>query len=248
MVRTGFSGAKTEPWPRGTLMSRLSADSAEELLSLGPGKTYEQDTVLLNQGAPGTHVYLIRSAERRQLACVKVVGRIETGGESLLGIRVSGDLIGELAFLGYGKRSATVIASTRLIAHMITSANFHAFLAKYPEAWKPIALMIADRLDWANRRRLDFAGADVGTRLARVIVELAQRHGYQTDEGYTLGLTLSQAELGQLIGAGPDATGLAVRRLRDAGLVRQKYRSLTIRDVKALRQVAQISSYEKDGY
>jgi CRP/FNR family cyclic AMP-dependent transcriptional regulator len=53
--------------------------------------------------------------------------------------------------------------------------------------------MITARLDWADRRRLDFAGYDVRTRLARVITELADRHGYETSQGYELGVQLSSS-------------------------------------------------------
>ena len=62
--------------------------------------------------------------------------------------------------------------------------------------------MITERLDWADRLRLSFAGHDVRVHLARVIVELVDRHGYLVAGGYALGVSLSQAELGRLIGAG----------------------------------------------
>ena len=44
--------------------------------------------------------------------------------------------------------------------------------------------------------------------------------------------------LGWLIGAGQDATAIAIRQLRQAGLVKTRYRGLVVSDLPALRVAA----------
>ena len=100
--------------------------------------------------------------------------------------------------------------------------------------------MIADRLDWANRRRLDFASYDVPVRLARVMVELVDRHGYRSPDGYELGVWISQAELGKLISAKEDAVRKAMRRLKDEELVVARYRRVVITDLAGIRAFADL--------
>ena len=178
-------------WLPGTLMSRLDQQVAEELLHLAAGQFRSPGTVLISQGAAGTHVYLLQPAPRGRSACVKVTATSESGTETLLGIRTSGDVVGELAVLGHRPRSATVTACSPLIAHAIPADSFMAFLKRRPEAWRAVSLMIADRLEWANRRRIDYAGHNVMINIARVIAEIVDLYGYSSPSGSELGVSLS---------------------------------------------------------
>ena len=233
-----LAGRRRRQWPDGTLMSRLDKRTGAELLSLARGVRYREGAVLIRQGARDTRVYLLQQAESGVSACAKVTACLDNGREVLLGISVSGDVVGEQAVLGQRPRSATVVACSPLVAHPIPGLQFLDFLRRYPDAWQAVALMITERLDWADRRRLSFAGHDVRVHLARVIVELVDRHGYPDAGGYALGVSLSQAELGRLIGAGQDAAAIAVRQLREAGLVQTRYRGLVVRDLPGLRAAA----------
>ncbi|PZS28727.1 MAG: Crp/Fnr family transcriptional regulator [Pseudonocardiales bacterium] len=239
MVSNWASANRTAPeWLNGTLMARLTEEVGQELLSLASPRQYPGGAVLVNQGDPSTHVYLLETSRPRYSACVKVTATLKNGSESLLGIRVSGDLVGEIAALRNGTRTATVTTCTPTVAHAISRTMFLAFLRRHEDAWEATFQMMADRLDWANCRRLEFTGYDVPVRLARVILELLGRHGYQQDGSHELGVQLSQAEFGKLIGAKPDIVGQAMRQLRSTGLLRLHYRGATITDLHALRAFA----------
>ncbi|MEV5835544.1 Crp/Fnr family transcriptional regulator [Nocardia sp. NPDC052112] len=236
--RSSTSGADGVDWPAGTLMARLGESSRQDLLGLALPREVPAGDVLIRQGEVRNHVLLLRSREAALSACVKISAASRSGYETLLGIRVSGDVVGELAALRGTARSATVTTCTTTLVHNIPHGSFIAFLNSHADAWEAMCRMIADRLDWANRRRLDFAGYDVPNRLARILLELAERHGFSTAEGYELGVRLSHTELGRLIGAGEDAIGLALRQLRSQGLVKSAYRSVTINDLDRLRVLA----------
>ena len=176
MVSNGPRSARRR-WPAGTLMSRLDPQAADELLHLAAGNVYEPGVVLIRQGAVGTHVYLLEPAPRGTSACVKVTATSENGIEILFGIRAAGDIVGEIGVLGRGRRTATVTACSPLIGHPIPGDIFTSFLARRPHAWHAVSLMIADRLDWANHRRLDLAGYDITVQIARVIVDILDLYG-----------------------------------------------------------------------
>jgi CRP/FNR family transcriptional regulator, cyclic AMP receptor protein len=235
---TVAAGSRGRSWPDSTLMSRLDERTGEELVSLVPGIRYRAGAVLISQGARDMRVYLLEPASSGSAACVKITACLENGQEALLGIGVSGDVVGEQAVLGQRARSATAVACSPLVAHPIPGRQFMEFLGRRPGAWHALALMITERLDWADRRRLSFAGYDVRVHLARVLVELVDRHGYLDAGGRALGVSLSQPELGRLIGAGQDATAIAIRQLRQAGLVKTRYRGLVVSDLPALRVAA----------
>lgn len=237
MGADGPGGDKTE-WPGGTVLSRLPAALTDELLRLGTPKPCRAGTVLVHQGEPSSHVFLLGHGKQPRLACVKVTVAARNGTESLLGIRISGDLVGEMGVLRDGPRSATVTTCRAMTVHRIPIESFRLFLRRREEAWQVVCHMIADRLDWANRRRLDFAGYDTTVRLARVLVELAAHHGTPGEAGIRLGIELSQSEFGKLIGAGRDSTQLAVRQLRKLAYIAYRYRTVTILNLNGLASFA----------
>jgi CRP/FNR family cyclic AMP-dependent transcriptional regulator len=195
--------------------------------------------VLLRQGDDATrHAYVLWHVKQRGSACVKITARLPNGTEGLLGIRLCGDVVGELAALHGSPRSATAITCQEVGAQVIQSSDFKAFLGKHQDAWLAVSQMIADQLEWANQRRLDYTGYPVAVRLARILVSLADRHGNRSRTGLELGVTLSQDEIGRLIGARRDAVGQAVAKLKQRGFIATSYRTVTITDLDGLRALA----------
>ncbi|MFF5204934.1 Crp/Fnr family transcriptional regulator [Streptosporangium sp. NPDC000396] len=217
-------------------MSTLDESMRGEFLSLGEPQSYPPGAILIQQGdLRRDHVLLLRSTRSSLPACAKVTAILDNGVEALLGVRVSGDLVGEMAALRGVGRSATVTTCTPTLAFRISTTAFFTYLDKHPQLWSALASMIAERLEWANQRRLDFAAFDVPVRLARVLSDLASRHGFEVKDGTDLGVRLSQLELGRLIGAKEAAVGKAVRLLREAGLLLVNYRQVIIKDPERLR-------------
>jgi CRP-like cAMP-binding protein len=118
----------------------------------------------------------------------------------------------------------------------VDDQRFLRYLDRNPGAWRALSTMLVDRLGWSNRRRLDFSGYDVKGRLIRVMLELAERHGKPVDHGVDLGVTISQAELGNLVGAKLDAVNQAMRVLRTEGLISYQYRYVRINNLAAMRR------------
>ncbi|MEU4830102.1 Crp/Fnr family transcriptional regulator [Streptosporangium sp. NPDC023615] len=217
-------------------MSVLDDKARSELFNLGKPQRHEPGAVLIRQGDQHCdHVLLLRAVHATSPACAKVTAVLADGTEVLLGIRLSGDLVGEMGTLRERDRSATVTACTPLITFRIAAPVFFAHLDEHPRLWSALATMMAERLESANRRRLEFAAFDVPVRLARVLDELAARHGFTVEDGTHLGVTLSQPELGRLIGAKEAAVNKAVRILKQHGLLLTDYKKMIITDLEALR-------------
>ena len=84
----------------------------------GPWVTRTGARALANEGRRPSEPGLV-TASPGTTACVKVTACLENGQEALLGIGVSGDVVGEQAVLGQRVRSATVVACSPLVAHPI---------------------------------------------------------------------------------------------------------------------------------
>lgn len=224
------------PWAPGTLLDVLPVGDRSTLLGLGTARRFENGSVLLREGEHSTHVLLFDAA------VAKVTASLENGRTALLGIRVSGDVVGEMAAIDGGARSATVTACGDASVRVIQRAEFMDFLRCCPEAGIAVSGMISRRLRWANRRRVDFTGYPPRIRLARVLVELAEAYGHSAMEGIVFEVSLNQKELGAFVGADTDTIGKELRKLRDEDrVVRTGYSKITICDLSALKILAHMT-------
>jgi CRP/FNR family cyclic AMP-dependent transcriptional regulator len=127
-----------------------------------------------------------------------------------------------------------------LAIRIIHRNEFRAFLHSHADAAMEIAGIVADRLRWANRRRVDFASYPVKVRLARVLWDIAAAYGHRGREGIVVDIQLTQAELATLCGAAEVSLQKALKDLRDAGIINTGYRQVIVRDASALRESAGI--------
>ncbi|WP_150241574.1 Crp/Fnr family transcriptional regulator [Nocardiopsis quinghaiensis] len=224
-------------WPARTFMDRVEADTATRLLGLAPPRRVPAGEVLIGQGRIGAAVLLLCPAEDGESACVKVTSDLRNGIEVMLGIRVHGDVVGEMGMFRGSGASATVTACTPMAVRAYTHTVFRDFLVRHPDAWDAVGAVMGDRLASSDRHRAEFMAYEVDARLARVLVELAGRHGTAVPEGVELGVRLSQTDLGKLIGARTDAVGNAMRRFRQEGLLLSRYRRVVIVEMDKLHAV-----------
>lgn len=219
-------------WPSGSLLAGLAEPARHRLLALGTRSQYpDPGRVLIREGAATTSAFLLLSG------IVKITVATDTEG-ALLAIRVGGDIVGELAALDERPRLATVTTAGPVTARVITQTEFNGLLGRDPELAKAISASIADKLRASTSRRVDFAACDVQTRLARILLELADRYGRDTSAGRTIGCALTQSELATLIAAGEPTVQRVLRQLKADGVVSTGYRSIEVTDIQRLREHA----------
>ncbi|MDI9832220.1 Crp/Fnr family transcriptional regulator [Streptomyces sp. KAU_LT] len=222
-------------WPARSLLGVLSPPARADVLGLGVGKRFEAGDVLLSEGATDRHVLVLLSG------FAKVTARVENGETSLLAVRVGGDTVGEMGAVdGSAPRSATVTACGPMTARVVRPGALHELLTRRPEVSVALTRIIADRLRWANRRRLDFRGYPAKVRLARLLVELAAAYGHPVDGGVVVGCRLTQPELAALTGSAETTVHKGLRELRLDCLLETGYATTTIRDLPRLTRLADL--------
>jgi CRP-like cAMP-binding protein len=120
----------------------------------------------------------------------------------------------------------------------LTADEFHDFLTSHPRAAYELLRAIIKRLRAADRRRTESGSADVGHRLARFLLELADERGQAGPGGIDIELPVTQAELASQIAASRESAVRALTRLRSQGLIATGRRRITIVDADGLRSYA----------
>jgi CRP/FNR family transcriptional regulator, cyclic AMP receptor protein len=212
-------------WGPGTFLAQLAPELVAEMVALGVRRRFEAGQALMHEGDRGTHVELLL------IGFVKV-----TTTDTLLAIRMPGDLLGETAVLTGAPRNATVTACGRVVSVVLARPAFEGFIRRRPEAMRLVTASVVGQLQFANRRRTDFGAFPAHIRLARVLVEIAEGCGRpRPDGGVELGVTLSQPELATMIGIAQATVQKAMQELRAHGLIETGYRRLVVCDLPALR-------------
>ncbi|WP_026423163.1 Crp/Fnr family transcriptional regulator [Actinokineospora inagensis] len=220
-------------WPPSSLLGRLAERTRAALLAAGSEIRYPRNHYLLRQDEEGDIAYLIIEG------AVKVFVETASGTKSLLGIRVAGDMVGEMGAIDPdARRSATVQAATPLVVRSVHRNRLRALMADYPDLAIEVSRMISSRLRWANRRRVDATIKDGRIKLSRLIVELATYYGQRVGEHWDLSFQLTQHELGYMAGLANRTVEKALADLEHERVISKAYRKIRVVDMPRLRQIA----------
>jgi CRP/FNR family cyclic AMP-dependent transcriptional regulator len=230
-----FAHSPPAEWDAGRVepfLARLTDDEVAALRSRAVPRHFARGATMMHQGeAPGRVLVIERGR-------AKVTAITDDGSEIILAFREPGDLLGELSALGGAPRLATVRALEDLDALALAAGEFDAFLDEHPRVGLVILRVVIARLRDADRQQVEFAAHHTLARVARRLIELAERFGEPADGGVLITLPISQEELASWAGASREATSKALRDLRELGCVETRRRNITVRDVDALSRVA----------
>ncbi|MFJ9448149.1 Crp/Fnr family transcriptional regulator [Kitasatospora sp. NPDC101235] len=217
------------PGPLGRTLRHLMGDAVwTGMLEEAFERRHPIGTTLLRQGEPGTHVLAL-------LAGVAKVSRQERNGDvRLLAFRGPGELLGEVAVLDDGVRSASVQAISDCTVAVLGKAVFLRFVAE--RGLFPVMVRYA----MGRLRESDLArtGGDVAPRLAAALVALADLSaGTAPATGRRIELALTRDELAQHLGVSRNTVTAALTALA-AHHVEAGRKSIALGDLPALRRAA----------
>ena len=105
------------------------------------------------------------------------------GRENLLAVLGPGEIVGELTLFDPGPRSttATAVAPTELLT--LDHNQLMTFVESHPQLAKDMLRALAQRLRRTNTALADLVFSDVPGRVAKALLDLADRFGSPTDDG-----------------------------------------------------------------
>lgn len=209
----------------------LSHAERRELTTGGRPFSSPAGSVLIDQWDRSGAVIVLQSG------FAKVVARVTPVRQVVLAIRGPGDILGEMAGIDGGRRSAAVIAVGDVTGLTISGVPFQDLIARSAHAAGLLTRTLVDRLREADRDRLAVAAMTVRQRLARLLLTLAARYGTQTTDGITIGL-LSQKDLAACIGGAHRSVAREVRLWRDERIISTGRRSVTVHRPGELHRIA----------
>ena len=167
-------------------------------------RTYRRNEVIFHRGDPAGALHVIRSGR------VKITLPSAEGEEAIITLMGPGDSFGEMAALdANATRSATVTAIEQTETLALPREDVLAAARAEPDLALALIQELAERLRKTDALLEDAYFQDLDTRLARRLLELAERQGRQTPEGIEVSFPLTQSDLAGMLGV----TRVSINRL-----------------------------------
>jgi len=143
-------------------LDTLSRDAADLVFAEMESHEYEAGESLMEEGAWGDYLFLLTGGT------ASARSNLAEGGDQHVASFGRGDIVGEMALVTKGPRSATVIADTPVSALALRAGHFEDLASRHPELGVVLTHLIAERL---GEQRVDGLGGKlIGTfRIRRCI-------------------------------------------------------------------------------
>lgn len=219
------------------LFAGLSEQDRQALAGQLARRQVRRGTVLFREGDVGDTVSLVLDGK------VKISRAAPDGRENLLAVLGPGDLFGELSLFDPGPRTATATALSALDIASLEHAALRPWLTSRPDAAELLLQVLARRLRRTNDAMADLVFTDVPGRVAKALLDLAERFGQPqaavaglrpgrpgSPGGLRVEHGLTQEELAQLVGASRETVNKALADFGARGWLRLESRAVVLLD------------------
>lgn len=167
---------------------------------------------------------------------VKISARSEAEREIVLNLIGPNEIFGEIALLDGRPRTADATAMTRCVVMTLDRRDFLNVLASEPLMAIKLLEVISGRLRRTSQQVEDLSLADLSTRLARILIRLADIQGNPKRAAGRILLT--QQELGRMVGLSRESTNRHLRAWEEQGIVELEKGACIVKDWAYLNQLA----------
>ncbi len=166
----------------------------------------------------------------------KVTKLGSSGTVSILGLGAPGDVLGAGSLLSTGDHSTTAEPLRTCKAVVWRASVFQAIMDRHPILYRNVIRQHVEYLEELEVRFHEMATEMVGPRVARQLVRLHDRIINLTDESGEI--RLSREDLAQMTGTTLFSVSRLLSEWEACGILRSRRESVTICDLKSLRDVS----------
>ncbi len=217
---------------RAGLFQGVAPEAAEALAGSLTYSDYTRGEHVFDEGEQGDTLFIVLQGK------VKIGRRAADGRENMLSVMGPSDMFGELSLFDPGPRTATATVVTEARLASLAHSSLRPWIKDRPEIAEQLLRVLARRLRRTNDALADLIFTDVPGRVAKALLQLAQRFG--TQEGGALRVThdLTQEEIAQLVGASRETVNKALADFAHRGWIRLEGKSVLISDSERLARRA----------
>lgn len=207
----------------------MSEPHLDRLAALGRVRRCAAGESLFFQDDPGDSLIVILSGT------VKIARIGDDGRETVLNFLGPGDVLGEIAVLDGGARSASAGMIAAGEVFVILRRDLMPALEASPGALLELVAVLCEKLRAASEAA-EASRRGMGHRFAAGLLRLAGQHGRRTAEGIEIRLSASQQDLGTYLGLSRENASREIARLSRAGVLSASRGRIVILDMEGLER------------
>jgi len=165
---------------------------------------------------------------------IHIVTHSEDGKELVLNTMHAGEMLGEIGVIDGGERTADAVAAEKSALLTIDRRSFLDVVGGNPAFALALMTLLCQRIRATSEQAEDLALLDLNARLAKKLVQLAGEHG---ESQGPVTLTMSQKDLGAMMGTTREAVNKHLGVWAREGLISLARGAIVVRDADGLRRV-----------
>jgi CRP-like cAMP-binding protein len=191
--------------------------------------------------SPGDILFLAGDGPERiyvvNTGVLKFSARDGEGAETILGLAVEGDLVGEVAALEDTLQPLDAVAATASDVVGFETEMLLELIRANNDAALEVARALAQKTRWLASAALERTSGELPQRLAGRLLDLADLLGRVKGDAIELELPLAQKDLGRLAGMCRESACKTLRHFQSEGLLEYRGRRLRIHRPDLLHKI-----------
>lgn len=198
----------------------LDDESLAAIQKLCVNRNYAPGETVFRQGEPGHTLVGLVSGK------IRISVTSELGQELNLNLIEPGEIVGEIAFIDGGLRTATGTAVNRSRCITIARKPFFALMDRRPQISRHLLALLCERVRWTSQLVADSAFLSVPDRMATRLLDLAQLSSRNVEQEVIV--RLPQQELADYLGVSRQVVNGYLREWQKKGQVRLARGTITL--------------------
>ncbi len=218
------------------VFSGMEAAAFDRLIEQSTYKSIPQGRIVFQQGEEARLFYILVQGR------LKVTQVTADGQQIIVRVVNPGDLFGFALALGRRDYPGTPLALVDSSVLAWPMDLMTEFMARHPTLAVKTMQMIGSRLDAAHSRIREISTQEVEQRVAHAVIRLVKEAGVKDDTGIRIDFPVSRQDIAELTGTTLHTVSRIISQWQGKGWVEGGRKSLLIRDLRRLRNIAESDS------
>jgi CRP/FNR family cyclic AMP-dependent transcriptional regulator len=210
------------------LFGALAPELIERLSSYATTRTIERGATIFAKGDPGNSLYAVCAGT------VKISVPSADGKDAVFNLVGEGEIFGEIALLDGRPRTADATAMSDCELMVIERRDFLSLVRSQPEIALKLMEVLCARLRHTSEQVEDVLFLDLPGRLAKILLQLTD----SAKLSQARRVTITQREIGQMIGMSRESTNKQLRHWQERNWVRLERGGIVVLKPEALAAIA----------
>jgi CRP/FNR family cyclic AMP-dependent transcriptional regulator len=214
------------------LFGQLATELLERLSSYATMRTIQRGAAIFAKGDPGNSLYAVCAGT------VKISVPSADGKDAVFNLLGEGEIFGEIALLDGRPRTADATAMSDCDLMVIERRDFLSLVRSQPEIALKLLEVLCARVRHTSEQVEDVLFLDLPGRLAKILLQLTER----AELSPARRVTITQREIGQMIGMSRESTNKQLRDWQERKWVRLERGGIVVLQPEALAALARANA------